>query len=219
MGYTHYWYREHVIAPETMKRIADDFAVIVLKLDDLGVHLAGSDGEGLPEIGPELVCFNGPTHCGHPQNAEISIPWPTLNAQGVIDGKGERAGTWFAGATLDKRCCNGSCSYEAFHFPRSMDVSGFVQFLDDSPLIPPAKRKYFNFTKTAYRPYDLAVNAFLVIAKHHLGDKIHVSSDGEIQHWLEGIVLCRIYLGYEETYEFSAGDDSNLVPVSAAVQS
>jgi hypothetical protein len=210
MGYTHYWYREQTIAPETMKHIADDFAAIVLRLDDLGVHLAGGLGEGAPEITPEMIRFNGPEDCGHPKNSAISIPWPTLHAQGVIDGKGRAAGNWFAGATLDARCCDGSCSYETFDFPREFDMSEYVQARKGKT--PP---QYFACCKTAYRPYDLAVNAFLVIAKHHLGDKVHVSSDGELQHWLEGIALCRIYLGYEETYEFSDGPDGGLVAVVA----
>ena len=203
MGYTHYWYREQTIDPATMKHIADDFATIVLKLDDLGVHLAGGDGEGLPEITPEIICFNGPNNCGHPKNSEITIPWPKDGASGVTDGKGERAGNWFAGALLDSRCCNVSCSYETFDFPREFDMSGYVQ-ADEY-------KRYFSCTKTAYRPYDLAVNAFLVIAKHHLGDKIKVSSDGELNNWLEGIALCRIYLGYEETYEFATGGDLQAV--------
>jgi hypothetical protein len=210
MGYTHYWYREQEIERETMQRIADDFAAVVLKLDELGVYLAGGDGKGVPEITPELVCFNGVENCGHSANASIVIPWPNLNAKGVIDGKGERAGSWFAGALLDKRCCDGDCSYETFYFPREFDMSGFVQVEREGPQNPPERRRYFAFTKTAYRPYDLAVNAFLVIAKHHLGDKIRVSSDGEIANWVEGIELCRIYLGYEENYRFSEGE--GLVP-------
>jgi hypothetical protein len=59
---------------------------------------------------------------------------------------------------------------------------------------------------------DLAVNAFLVIAKHHLGEEIRVSSDGEIQHWVEGIALCRVHLGYEEAYQFDAKGE--LVPLA-----
>jgi hypothetical protein len=203
MGYMHYWYREQEIAPETMKRIADDFATIVLKLDDLGVHLADGRGVGAPEISPELVCFNGPEHCGHPKNSEISIPWPKAGAKGVIDGKGEVTGNWFAGALLSSRCCNGDCSYETFYFPQRQPSDSY-QTKDADGLT------YFNCTKTAYRPYDLAVNAFLVIAKHYLGSKIRVSSDGDLENWIEGIELCRTYLGYEETFEFQ--NEAGLVP-------
>src|SRR5712692_520612 len=123
MGYTHYWYRQHEIEKPKMQAIVEDFSKMVLHLDDLGVHLAHGDGEGTPQVDLEAIQFNGPVHCGHPKNSEISIPWPTPVAQGVIDGAGKAAGSWFAGATLDARCCNGDCSYETFNFPRMMDKS------------------------------------------------------------------------------------------------
>jgi hypothetical protein len=196
MGYTHYWYRELEINKGKMKAIVDDFAKIVLRLDDMGVHLAGGLGEGVPQIDTTQIWFNGPDNCGHPKNSEISIPWPTPTASGVKDGAGVAAGSWFAGATLETRCCDGSCSYETFHFPRVMDMKGFLQPSERD------SRLYFTCCKTAYRPYDLAVTACLVIAKHHLADDVIVSSDGEIQHWAEAIELCRVYLGYEELYHF-----------------
>jgi hypothetical protein len=40
MGYTRHWDRQLEIAPDKMRAIADDFAKIVLTLDDMGVHLA-----------------------------------------------------------------------------------------------------------------------------------------------------------------------------------
>lgn len=47
------------------------------------------------------------------------------------------------------------------------------------PYREPTKRndKYFQFVKTEGLPYGLAVLAFLINAKHHLKDKISVSSD------------------------------------------
>jgi hypothetical protein len=205
MGYTHYWYRELKIKPEKMKAIADDFATIMLRLDDMGVRLADGLGKGSPEIGPDSIRFNGPENCGHPENAAIVIPWPTSEASGVTDGKGEAAGNWFAGALLETRCCGGDCSYETFNFPQTM-TKEFLQASNSH------KGLYFECCKTAYRPYDLAVNAFLVIAKHHLGDKISIHSDGNLNHWLEGIALCRVYLGYPEHYVFNA--DGELIPVA-----
>ena len=166
MGYTHYWYRPKEISIEKMAAIAEDFSKIVLTLDGMGVRLADGHGVGVPQIDTEMVYFNGLQNCGHPANSEITIPWPSQTAQGVTDGKGERAGNWFC--------------------------------------------------KTAYRPYDLALNAFLVIAKHHLEENILVSSDGEIQHWAEGIELCRTYLGYDELYQFSEDGYLSAVPAYTA---
>jgi hypothetical protein len=47
----------------------------------------------------------------------------------------------------------------------------------------------FNFCKTAYKPYDLAVTACLLVLKHRLRDYIHVSSDGESIDWAGGLIL------------------------------
>jgi len=54
----------------------------------------------------------------------------------------------------------------------------------------------FEFCKTACKPYDLAVTACLVIAKHHLGDDIEVASDGSSEDWRDAKTLCQAVLGY-----------------------
>ena len=56
--------------------------------------------------------------------------------------------------------------------------------------------KYFEFTKTAYKPYDLAVTVALVIAKHHLKEEIVIRSDGAMENWHEAMQLCHHFLGY-----------------------
>lgn len=210
MGYTHYWYRKLEYSQEQMHSLAEDFGKIVLTLDSMGVRLADGLGEGVPEITDKDIRFNGLSACGHPENSAVSIPWPTQNASGVIDGRGQVAGGWFAGAMLDSRCCDGDCSYETFSFPREMGKT-FLQSLERDG----RKDLFFECCKTAYRPYDLAVTAFLVIAKHHLKDDIAVASDGELIHWIEAIELCRIYLGYEETYDFTGRDSHFLEPKAA----
>jgi hypothetical protein len=55
---------------------------------------------------------------------------------------------------------------------------------------------YFDFCKTAFRPYDMAVTACLVIAKHYLQDRIVVRSDGDDDQWQDAKWLCQIELGY-----------------------
>ena len=60
--------------------------------------------------------------------------------------------------------------------------------------------KYFGCCKTAFRPYDVAVTAFLVIAKHYLGDKIIVHSDGEMDGWKDAMNLCQDVLGYGKSF-------------------
>ena len=62
-------------------------------------------------------------------------------------------------------------SHETFLFP------GF-----DQPLNPD-----FAFCKTERKPYDTIVVACLLVAKHHLGAAIEVSSDGDWEdEWLNG---------------------------------
>lgn len=55
---------------------------------------------------------------------------------------------------------------------------------------------FFSFTKTARKPYDEQVQFALIIAKHHLGDKIKVSSDGSDAEWERARNLCNMIVGY-----------------------
>jgi hypothetical protein len=63
--------------------------------------------------------------------------------------------------------------------------------------------KLFDFCKTARKPYDLAVCAVLIVLKHHLGDQIEVSSDGDVsgtewspEEWEPAVKLVQQHLGY-----------------------
>jgi len=61
----------------------------------------------------------------------------------------------------------------------------------------PSKGKYFEFCKTAQKPYDLLVAAALIVLKRHLGDAIKVSSDGEIgEEWLNPKKFAQETLNY-----------------------
>lgn len=191
MGYTHYWYREKNILKRTMQAIVTDFGRIVLALNDAGVKLAGPLGKDAPEVLLDCVAFNGQENCGHPKNSEITIPWPTDSAKGIGHNLLAPDGTWFAGTLLATRACNGDCSYESFVFERLF-----------RPDFPQQNERGLNFVfcKTAFRPYDLAVTAFLIVAKHHLKGRLDVSSDGEDQHWEDARQLCQAFLGYGSEY-------------------
>jgi hypothetical protein len=56
--------------------------------------------------------------------------------------------------------------------------------------------RIFEFCKTARRPYDLCVQAALIVLKQHLGGEISVSSDGEDADWESARVACQRWLGY-----------------------
>ena len=53
------------------------------------------------------------------------------------------------------------------------------------------------FTKTARKPYDLIVQAVLLIAKHHVGKTFKLSSDGDLDDWNEAERLVKTMFGYE----------------------
>jgi hypothetical protein len=57
--------------------------------------------------------------------------------------------------------------------------------------------------KTEHMPYDIAVTAALIILKHHLGDEIHIYSDGELIDWLKGKQLCAEVLQYSDDFQLS----------------
>lgn len=119
---------------------------------------------------------------------------------------GDISGTWFAGLKLKQRSCGGDCSHETFSLPLEIEKNdwkepiGEISYYDQysKPVYNDKKEigLYFEFCKTAYKPYDLAVIICLIIAKHHLKDDIQVSSDGDIEQWQDGMLLCQKILGY-----------------------
>lgn len=194
MGYTHYWYRQRVIARETYHLIVRDFRSLLPTLGNWEIHLAGGLGEGEPRIDETEVWFNGNRHCGHPPDGSIVVAWPAEGGRGVATpGEDVKAGTWFAGALLSKRRCDGDCSHETFHFLRVLQPQAWEE---------PKDGRYFDFCKTAFKPYDLAVTAFLVIAKHHLRDRLIIRSDGADAHWHDARWLCELELGYGLGFQF-----------------
>lgn len=197
MGYTHYWRREKGFSIGLMKQIVDDFKKTLPEILGL-VDLAGGDGEGKPTIANNLVSFNGRAKCGHPEDY-LGITWPSENAGGIANPYKEDvvSGNWFAGATLNKRTCGGDCSHETFYFPRIMEIEKWQN---------PEKGLYFEFCKTAFKPYDLAVIVLLIIAKHYLKEKMIVSSDGNDNHWADGKALCQKVLGYGIDLKFMEGN-------------
>ena len=150
MGYTHSWNRRQIIEPASFNTICKDLLALLSALEVTGAPLADAYGRGEPEIGPEFIGFNGVACCGHARNADIQVPWPARDAHGIGDNAG-------LGGTLPYRTCNGDCSYESVWFERCQESES-------------ADGRVGGFCKTAFRPYDLAVTAFLVIARHHLGD-------------------------------------------------
>ncbi|MEN6549921.1 MAG: hypothetical protein ABFE07_28090 [Armatimonadia bacterium] len=197
MGYSHYFDRPKVLPKAAFAAIRQDFAKLLPELERIGLKLAGPLGKGPVEVGDDGIWFNGAHDCGHLSNQDLVIPWPSAKAGGIAKyNENAIDGTWFAGASVEKRCCNGDCSYESFCFPVRLKKG------EDYYRDPQAKDRglVFQFCKTAFRPYDLAVICFLIIAKRHLKTKLRVASDGEDGHWADGRLFCQMHLGYGEEY-------------------
>jgi len=206
MGYTHYWYRELEIPTQKFQSIRDDFKKLLPEFQKLGIKLGNSFGKGKPVINEDEIAFNGLRNCGHIRRPDLIIPWPSETAGGVF-GQNQIVGDWFGGALIGTRLCDGDCSYESFCFPRILKpkeretpVQPILCYSSTrSPIFVEDKRtigKYFDCCKAAYRPYDIAVTAFLIIAKHYLKNRLIVHSDGEEKDWFDGKLLCQINLGY-----------------------
>jgi hypothetical protein len=60
----------------------------------------------------------------------------------------------------------------------------------------------FNFCKTAMKPYDVYVTACLLLAKHHFGKDIKISSDGDVSDWQEGKALVKKIFDEDVEIEF-----------------
>jgi len=182
MGYAHYWRRVKEFDAEKFHNVVSDCTEIINGMASLGISIAGWDGKSEPELTPESISFNGLAACGQ---------WPTENASGVGGQDSQVAGTWFVGATLQHRSCRGDCSHDNFILPLVLPDTHFSK--------PDQNGHYFDFCKTAYKPYDLAVIMCLLVAKHHLGDDIQVSSDGTASSWADGVEAVNRHFGYEVT--------------------
>jgi hypothetical protein len=185
VGYTHYWRREPEIPQDKFDAICEDTKKIIEACNEAGIRIRNGHGEDEPIITPDLISFNGDANCGHVKR-DLGITWPGENASGASEN-GETDGDWFAGALLATRTCGGDCSHETAYMPRVFEPSEWNK---------PDKGLYFAFCKTAFKPYDLAVTAFLIVCKHHLGKKINISSDGEDKDWFDAKMLCDKLLGY-----------------------
>ncbi len=189
MGYTHYWYRK----PETLdegkfQSASMDCAKVC---NALNVSLASWNGKGEPEFTFDEIAFNGIEACGHPADHSLGITWPAPDAKGVSNGFEEVEGEgWFAGATITKRACDGDCSHESFVVTREVEQADYRK---DEPYV-------FTCCKTAFKPYDFAVQCCLIVFAHYFPECFHVHSDGEESEWDEARQACEAVLDYGKNF-------------------
>jgi hypothetical protein len=72
-------------------------------------------------------------------------------------------------------------------FFNGVDEDGHETFV----LSKEAPSNQMDFCKTAHKPYDTVVTAFLAFLESQYKDKINVSSDGYPEEWEKGLMLAR----------------------------
>lgn len=201
MGYTHYYYQKPTLDSDAFIQIGKDFEKMIPVMEHLGVKLGDYGGDNVPLINEKDLAFNGLKKCGHEEH-DIGLAWPSKTANGVKPDHTFNEivelskSKWFAGRELETRVCGGDCSYETF---------AITQQIPEDQMVNTEKNGYiFNCTKTNYKPYDLAVNVVLIIAKHHLKNDIVVDSDGDDSNWAEGVQLVEHFLGYGQDFKLDS---------------
>jgi len=97
--------------------------------------------------------------------------------------------------------------HETFYFPREESLADYErEEYENRDPTDKLKGKTFSSCKTARKPYDVVVTAALIIAKHHFGDDVIISSDGSNSDWINGRALCDSVLKYGYDYRFQHGD-------------
>ena len=104
------------------------------------------------------------------------------------------------------------------HIIRDYDGTGHPEFSKDKvafngdrhmdrgheSFVMRAKPSDFDFCKTARKPYDLLVQACLVVLKHKYGSRVRINSDGDLSEWQDAMAMVSEVLGYD-TKHFDLG--------------
>ncbi|MGV8122386.1 MAG: hypothetical protein AB2L14_21715 [Candidatus Xenobiia bacterium LiM19] len=186
MGYSHYWSPDRPIRKKYFKRVVLDFTkLLALEQKWLEPILRGPDGIGTPLVSDTRISFNGDRHCNHHFSHSILYHLP---------GKTERMiphhGTYgpFIKESPIRACSSGRCSAQAMGLLSESDESAV--FLWET-----YNASYTGSVTTNYKPYDIAVQCLLIIAKFCVPG-FKVKSDGALEHWFNAMLLCQMNLGY-----------------------
>jgi hypothetical protein len=135
------------------------------------------------------------------EGAERIIVEAVASGIQIADAFGERLGYW---ENSDERVAlngYGDDSHETFDWPASTPP------MTDSAItnVP----YFFNFVKTARKPYDAVVVALLLLLKDVYGNAVDVSSDGSWSEWQDGRDLYTKVFGVEARDPFDLETVSN----------
>lgn len=195
MGYALYWNREIEFKRDAFERAVEDVVLILSRLSDMGVRLAGPAGKGKPQLGPETIAFNGSVLCGH-RYRDLGKPRPSATATGVEEKEppyDPKAEPWMSGPFLETRVCGGNCAGDPFFVDRKYIVRDWERTDDEG--------RYVCECETHFKPYDLAVAAVLVRLKEHLGDAIVIASQNDEHGFEDAKRLCRELFGWASKFE------------------
>ena len=235
MGYGHCYYAVPEFDANVFRRVVSDFQKLARPLERLCVRLAGECGKGRPTITDNQIVFNGIYACGHPDDnywasLEGHEPEATeedrMMARPVTSEGIEEPDS----AMIEERKCLGMCSSDPFVLHRKVRKRRHMNEYNPEPLgewmeidgrrariEPELVGKYFVSCATRYKPYDIAVNACLIIAKKHLGDDIIVYTDGDAACWSDGMQLCQHFLKYGMGFLIDSKGELLCVPASTKV--
>ena len=112
---------------------------------------------------------------------DMKIPEIAADVEAIIMASEIQIGNWSGESGSEPILGPDEINFNAMHPENFEDFCYPPDFeLNRSVLRPESKG--FSFCKTARKPYDVVVCATLIAIKHHLGDYVSVSSDGDFDN-------------------------------------
>lgn len=195
MGYRIYWRRPAEIEKPIFLAILDDFRRLLAPLHEANVRLAGGDGKGEPVLHENGVWMNGAARCGHDRRHVPDVKAEMLR---LTRGGNPEAIQELLNSDWVPLSCPGSCKDGAFNFPRLLW----------NPAWPDDEGWESLDTHRSY--YDLALTSFLIVAKHHMGDDLHLWDSACF--WFDARELCERHLGYGRDLQLFASVQEERTP-------
>ena len=152
---------------DAFAKVAAEFGQMVKPLEEAGILLTGDYGHGRPTITERRIKFNGAEGSG----CEPFVLSRTLERTPIPGGYIPQKEMLFDNYS------NEDCGTNERNPPKMVG-------------------KYFQSCKTRDKPYELAIDVCLLIAKHHLGSDIFIP-DYDEDEWIISRRLCQKVLGYE----------------------
>ncbi len=193
MPYSHIWRRAPELDRLRFSKAVEDIKLILSRVGELGLFVAGPTGIGKPEITDRTIALNGSRDCGH-RFFDFGEPWPSDTAEGFQNDNAVSEVPYWSGEYLNTRVCHGgSCAQGPFIVDRVFMARHWT---------PLEKGGYFCKCETQFKPYDLIVTASLIRLKEHLHDQVFLSwQDGQERGYADAKRLCRELFGWPSHFE------------------